>query len=76
MGRPRVEGPVRDTQINVLTTKEMRIQLDKIASIDGVPVSRIIEVLMKRYIEERESDIQKYDEFITSIRDKRNSAEG
>lgn len=75
MGRPPIEPFKKAVQINLSVTKDTKEQLEKIARIDDVSLNKIVTKVLERYIEERSTDIQRYEEveeLLKNIRDERN----
>ena len=53
----------RDARANLLFTKTTKTNLEKIATIDRTSVNDIVNKLLEDYLETRQSDIARYDEF-------------
>lgn len=53
----------RDARANLLFTKTTKANLEKIATIDRTSVNDIVNKLLEDYLETRQSDIARYDEF-------------
>lgn len=53
----------RDARANLLFTQKTKRNLEKIAVIDRTSVNDIVNKLLEDYLETREKDIARYDEF-------------
>ena len=75
MGRPPIEASKKAVQINLSVTRETKEKLEQISRIDNVSLNKIVSKVLERYIEERNTDIQRYEEvaeLLKNIRDERN----
>lgn len=53
----------RDARANLLFTKKTKTNLEKIATMDRTSVNDIVNKLLEEYLETRQKDIERYDEF-------------
>lgn len=53
----------RDARANLLFTKKTKANLEKIATMDRTSVNDIVNKLLEEYLETRQEDIKRYDEF-------------
>ena len=71
MGRPLIDGVRRDGKMNFAFTSNLKKSLEKLGHLDEIPTSRLVEKILQDYVDSRADDLEKYDAFMTKIRESR-----
>lgn len=72
MGRSLLGNTRLEARVNFVMKPELKTSLDKLAKIDSISLSRLVEIVLQRYVDERSLALKKYDEVFSSLRDERN----
>ena len=71
-GRPLIDGIRRDSKMNFALDPRLKTNLEKLARINELNTSRLVENILQSYVDERMTDIQEYDKIISKLRCKNN----
>lgn len=67
MARPLIDGIRRNGRMNFAFVPKLKTSLEKLARINEVTTSRLVENILQTYVNEREDDIEEYDKLIAKL---------
>lgn len=67
MARPLIDGIRRNGRMNFAFVPKLKTSLEKLARINEVTTSRLVESILQTYVNEREDDIEEYDKLIAKL---------
>lgn len=67
MARPLIDGIRRNGRMNFAFVPKLKTSLEKLARINEVTTSRLVESILQAYVNEREDDIEEYDKLIAKL---------
>lgn len=66
-GRPPIDGIRREGRMNFVFDPRLKTNLEKLARINELNTSRLVEKILQSYVDERMTDIQEYDRIVSKL---------